>query len=59
MDWIVLVLFALPIGGIVIAYFEHKKKRRLLDHDTNLDKDGWRLKQKIENTSDPFRYKEW
>lgn len=59
MNWLVLVLIVVPIGGFVIAYFERKRKRRVLDHDTSLDKNGWRLKQQIESTSDAFRFKNW
>ena len=52
MCWITWMLFVVPICGLAIAYFEHKGKNTFLKHNNNLDKMGFRLKQRIEKQTD-------
>jgi hypothetical protein len=59
MDWIVWMIFVVPVGGLVIAYFEYKGKKAFLKHNNDLDKKGFRLKQCIENQADPFKVNKW
>jgi phosphate/sulfate permease len=59
MDWIVWMLFVVPVGGLVIAYFEYKGKKTFLMHDNNRYKKGFWLKQRIEKQADPFKVDKW
>ena len=59
MDWIIWLLFIVPVAGLVIAYFEHKRKNTFLKHDNTLDKKSFWLKQRIEKQTDPFELDKW